>query len=166
VLGKGIGREGGGPGPAWAGEGGQGRRGVHSLGRGAAESQSWGAALRRMRFPQRGKSAGVCHRLRDNCDGDGLAVLRALLFNLSSVTLSLFLFSFLKHVWMMGVGGRTRDTYRDAHMEGKGQLCGVGFSPLFRGLQIQNLERQISTENALTHRAISLGLWACPLTTS
>lgn len=44
----------------------------------------------------------MCHCLRDNCDGDGLAVLRALPFNLSSVTLSLFLFFFSVCGWMVG----------------------------------------------------------------
>lgn len=59
VLGKGIGREGGGPGLAWAGEGGQGRRGVRGRGLGAAVSRSWGAALCRMRFPKEEECQGV-----------------------------------------------------------------------------------------------------------
>lgn len=109
VLGKGIGREGG-AGPAWAGRGGRGRRGVHRRGLGAAESQSWSAALWKDEVPSKRRSAGVCHCLRDNCDGDGLAVLRALPFNLSSVTLSLFLFFFSVCGWMVG------GTYRGAHV--------------------------------------------------
>lgn len=86
VLGKGIGREGGGgPGPAWAGEGRSGEGEACTAGDWALLCEKLGCGALKDEVPAKRKSARVCHCLRNNRDGDGLAVLRVPLFNLTLV---------------------------------------------------------------------------------
>lgn len=141
MLGKGIGREGGGPGPAWAGEGrpGEERRAQPRTGRCRVAKLGCGAL--KDAAPAKRKSAGACHCLWRSCDGAGLAVLRVLLSNLSSVTLGMFPPPFFfKHMWMM-VGHISWCAYG-----GRRTTLWSRLSPLLHGLQMQNVEHQISTE--------------------